>query len=89
MKIAPIVRALDRLRERFIYHIVYTGHHYDREMSDIFFEELGTPQPNCHFECGCGSHAEQAAKIMITFEKLCQLKQPYAYSFCTHRSRSC
>lgn len=76
MKIAPIVRALDKHPERFIYRIIHTGQHYDREMSDIFFEELGIPQPNHHLECGGGSHAEQTAKIMVAFEKVCQLKAP-------------
>lgn len=76
MKIAPIVRALDKEADHFSYKIIHTGQHYDREMSDVFFEELGIPQPDHHLECGGGSHAEQTAKIMVAFEKICQNQTP-------------
>ncbi|MGV0983532.1 MAG: non-hydrolyzing UDP-N-acetylglucosamine 2-epimerase [Limnohabitans sp.] len=76
MKIAPIVRALDKEADHFSYQIIHTGQHYDREMSDVFFEELCIPQPNHHLECGGGSHAEQTAKIMVAFEKICQNQTP-------------
>lgn len=76
MKIAPIVRALTAHSERFDYRIIHTGQHYDREMSDIFFEELGIPKPDYHLECGGGSHAEQTAKIMVAFEGICETKRP-------------
>ena len=69
MKIAPIVRALTQCADRFHFEIVHTGQHYDREMSEVFFEELGIPTPHHHLECGGGSHAEQTAKIMIAFER--------------------
>lgn len=77
MKIAPIVRALNTRSDCFQYQIVHTGQHYDREMSDVFFEELGIPEPDYHLECGGGgSHAEQTAKIMIAFEGICQRQTP-------------
>jgi len=76
MKIAPIVRALDKASQHFKYQIIHTGQHYDREMSDVFFEELGIPQPDHHLECGGGSHAEQTAKIMVAFEHICQAQRP-------------
>lgn len=76
MKIAPIVRALDNSRERFKYQIVHTGQHYDRNMSGVFFDELGIPEPDFHLECGGGSHAEQTAKIMVAFERICLLQKP-------------
>ncbi|TXL66359.1 non-hydrolyzing UDP-N-acetylglucosamine 2-epimerase [Zeimonas arvi] len=76
MKIAPIVRALDARRDAFRYQIVHTGQHYDREMSDVFFEELGIPKPDFHLEAGGGSHAEQTAKIMVAYEKICQAQRP-------------
>jgi len=76
MKIAPIARALDKRAAHFDYLIIHTGQHYDREMSDVFFEELGIPQPDHHLECGGGSHAEQTAKIMVAFEKVCQTERP-------------
>ena len=67
MKIAPIVRAL-RSARGLGFHIVHTGQHYDREMSGVFFEELGIPPPDVCFESGSGTHAEQTAKIMLAFE---------------------
>lgn len=76
MKIAPIVRALDRRRARFDYRIVHTGQHYDRDMSEVFFDELGIPAPDHHLECGGGSHAEQTAKIMVAFERICDERRP-------------
>ena len=76
MKIAPIVRALNQQSNSLRYQIVHTGQHYDREMSDVFFDELGIPQPDHHLECGGGSHAEQTAKIMVAFERICREQTP-------------
>ncbi|MFP5406830.1 MAG: UDP-N-acetylglucosamine 2-epimerase, partial [Gammaproteobacteria bacterium] len=72
MKIAPIARALDARRDLFDYRIVHTGQHYDREMSDVFFEELGIPKPDFHLDAGGGSHAEQTGKIMVAYERICE-----------------
>ena len=77
MKIAPIVRALDE-HPQLRYRIVHTGQHYDREMNDVFFEELGIPQPDTFMGAGGGSHAEQTARIMVGFEALCQQARPDA-----------
>src|SRR5680860_692261 len=82
MKIAPIVRALHNHSDRFEYRIIHTGQHYDRDMSDVFLEELGIPKPDHHLECGGGSHAEQTAKIMVAFEHICQ-KNRLAQADCT------
>ncbi len=76
MKIAPIVRALQKYSGYIKYEIIHTGQHYDRNMSDVFFEELGIPEPNYHLECGGGSHAEQTGKIMMAFEGICQNNKP-------------
>jgi UDP-N-acetylglucosamine 2-epimerase (non-hydrolysing) len=70
------VRALDQKIDKFSYRIIHTDQHYDREMSEVFFEELGIPQPDYHLECGGGSHAEQTAKIMVAFEKICNDQVP-------------
>jgi UDP-N-acetylglucosamine 2-epimerase (non-hydrolysing) len=79
MKIAPIIHAIrrrqadgNRHREegRVInYRLVHTGQHYDRNMSDTFFNELNIPKPDINLGCGGGSQAEQTAAIMIAFEK--------------------
>jgi UDP-N-acetylglucosamine 2-epimerase (non-hydrolysing) len=70
MKIAPIIRAL-RADGRLRWKLIHTGQHYDRDMNDVFFEELGIPKPDVFMACGGGSHAEQTAKIMVGFEALC------------------
>lgn len=77
MKIAPIVRAL-RTDGRLGWCIVHTGQHYDREMNDVFFEELGIPKPDVELNAGGGTHAQQTAKIMVAFEALCQERPPAA-----------
>jgi len=70
MKIAPIVRALQS-QDALSFKIIHTGQHYDRDMNEVFFEELGIPQPDIFMGAGGGSHAEQTAKIMVAFEQLC------------------
>jgi UDP-N-acetylglucosamine 2-epimerase (non-hydrolysing) len=77
MKIAPIVRAL-QAQETLSFKIIHTGQHYDRDMNDVFFEELGIPQPDVFMAAGGGSHAQQTAKIMVGFEELCQAERPAA-----------
>jgi UDP-N-acetylglucosamine 2-epimerase (non-hydrolysing) len=75
MKIAPLVRAL-RLRDGLRFKIVNTGQHYDRELSGVFFDELGIPAPDEFLAAGGGSHAEQTAKIMLGFEACCVRERP-------------
>ena len=41
--------------------LIHTGQHYDREMNDVFFEELGIPQPDVFMAAGGGSHAQRIA----------------------------
>lgn len=77
MKIAPIVRALQE-QDLLRFKIVHTGQHYDREMNDVFFEELGIPQPDVFMAAGGGSHAGQTARIMVAFEQLCVAERPAA-----------
>ena len=76
MKIAPIVRVLKARSDVFQFRIIHTGQHFDHEMSDVFFEELGIPAPDYHLGCGGGTHAQQTAKIMVAFEETCQKERP-------------
>ena len=69
MKIAPIVRAL-KTRGGLAFKIIHTGQHYDWDMSDVFFEELGIPAPDFHLEAGSSSHAQQTAKFMVAFAEV-------------------
>ncbi len=70
MKVAPLWRAL-AARPGLRPVLIHTGQHYDRNMSDVFFEDLGLPRPDVHLGVGGGSHAEQTAGVMLKFEELC------------------
>jgi UDP-N-acetylglucosamine 2-epimerase (non-hydrolysing) len=70
MKIAPIVAALRRRPETFESVLVHTGQHYDEQMSQVFFDELGIPRPDINLNVGSGSHAQQTAAIMVGFEQI-------------------
>ena len=74
MKLKPVV---DALEERGVeVSIVHTGQHYDPEMSDVFFEDLGIRRPDEWLDVGSGSHAEQTAKIMVGFEPIVATRNP-------------
>jgi UDP-N-acetylglucosamine 2-epimerase (non-hydrolysing) len=75
MKIAPIYRAALKYNEVQCM-IVHTGQHYDYEMSEAFFKDLEIPKPDFFLSAGSGTHAVQTAKIMVTFEELCQNERP-------------
>ena len=77
MKIAPIVRAL-QADGRLAWKIIHTGQHYDRDMNDVFFEELGIPTPDVRLGAGGGTHAEQTGKIMTAYEALLANEKPAA-----------
>jgi len=75
MKIAPLYHAL--AREAWCRpEIVHTGQHYDANMSDAFFRDLGLPRPHFHLEVGSGSHAEQTGGVMIAYEKVAMREKP-------------
>ena len=72
MKIAPLIKAIQAAEaagKDIHYRLVHTGQHYDKNMSDTFFEELGIPMPDVNLGCGGGTQAEQTANIMMAFEK--------------------
>ena len=71
MKIAPIARALARAPDVFSPTLVHTGQHYDRELSEVFFEELGIPRPDVNLDVGSGTQAQQTAAVMTAFETCC------------------
>jgi UDP-N-acetylglucosamine 2-epimerase (non-hydrolysing) len=75
MKVAPLHKALAATgwcRPR----LVHTGQHYDANMSDAFFTDLGLPEPAAHLGVGSGSHAEQTGGVMIAYEKECLKNRP-------------
>jgi UDP-N-acetylglucosamine 2-epimerase (non-hydrolysing) len=74
MKTAPVMRAL---ADRGIWQtLVHTGQHYDPNMSDVFFRELGIPAPDVNLQVNGGSHAQQTAAIMIRFEPVAIERRP-------------
>lgn len=79
MKIAPIVKAINKRREAgdnsIEFRLIHTGQHYNKELSDSFFKDLEIPEPDVNLEVGSGSHAVQTAKIMMSFEEYL-LKEP-------------
>jgi UDP-N-acetylglucosamine 2-epimerase (non-hydrolysing) len=69
MKIAPLYHALKKVAWAEPV-IVHTGQHYDLNMSDVFFEDLGIPEPAIHLGVGSGTHAEQTGQVMMAYEKV-------------------
>ena len=63
---APTIQAL----------LVHTGQHYDDNMSEVFFQELGIRPPDINLGAGSGSHAVQTANIMMAFETVCEREKP-------------
>src|SRR5881409_2236054 len=75
MKIAPIVERIKQTPD-LTGILVHTGQHYDDGMSDVFFRDLGIPIPDVYLGVGSGTHAEQTARIMVEFEKVCFREKP-------------
>ena len=75
MKIAPLYHAL-KATQWCEPKIVHTGQHYDFNMSDAFFRDLGLPEADFHLGVGSGSHAEQTGGVMIAYEKVCVENRP-------------
>ncbi|MBO0806568.1 MAG: UDP-N-acetylglucosamine 2-epimerase (non-hydrolyzing) [Nocardiopsaceae bacterium] len=67
VKAAPVIRALAALGHE--QRIIHTGQHYDERMSDIFFVQLGLPEPDVNLGVGSGSHARQTADVMVGLER--------------------
>ena len=77
MKIAPLMEAYaDAPGIEPI--LVHTGQHYDDNMSDLFFRQLGIPEPDLNLGVGSGSHAVQTAEIMKAFEPVARERDPSA-----------
>ncbi|MDR1708554.1 MAG: UDP-N-acetylglucosamine 2-epimerase (non-hydrolyzing) [Candidatus Accumulibacter sp.] len=68
MKMAPILRALAAHSPAVPARLVHTGQHYDREMNDQLFEDLGLPRPDFNLGVGSASHSVQTAEVMKRFE---------------------
>jgi len=83
VKIAPIMRVISAAHTRggaptLRPHLVHTGQHYDRRLSQVFFEELRIPPPEVNLEVGSNTHARQTAAVMTAFEDYCNEAAPDA-----------
>ncbi len=76
VKMAPVIAAISSRLPDADQEVVHTGQHYDRMMSQIFFEQLGVPAPDHMLEVGSGSHAAQTAKVMERLEPLLLADRP-------------
>src|ERR1017187_10978461 len=88
MKVAPL---MDAFRARKVQYpeldplLVHTGQHYDAQMSDEFFRDLAMPAPDIHLGAGSGTHAEQTARVMVAFEKICRSEERRVGKECRSR----
>jgi UDP-N-acetylglucosamine 2-epimerase (non-hydrolysing) len=74
MKAAPVVHALIARGARPL--LVHTGQHYDERMSDVFFRQLGLPEPDVNLGVGSGTHAAQTAALMVAIERVLVDRKP-------------
>ena len=56
--------------------IVHTGQHYDEQMSDVFFAEMGIPRPDHFLEIGSGSHGDQTGRMLMAVEQTLIAERP-------------
>lgn len=82
MKIAPLMKRIAEQNSQgtgvgFEIRLVHTGQHYDPKMSDVFFKELGIPEPDFNLGVGSGSQAAQTASVMTSFEPVCLKEKPH------------
>jgi UDP-N-acetylglucosamine 2-epimerase (non-hydrolysing) len=75
MKVAPVMNALAQ-RKNISQTLIHTGQHYDVNMSDVFFQQLGIPDPDVNLAVGSGTHAAQTAEIMLRLEPVIAKIQP-------------
>ena len=76
VKMAPLIAALRERFEGWPASIVHTGQHYDRAMSQVFFEELGVPEPDHMLGVGSAGHAEQTARVLERLEPILRSERP-------------
>ena len=72
IKIAPIIKAIEKKQiegAKISFRLVHTGQHYDKNLSETFFQELNIPKPNANLEVKSGSQSMQTATIMVAFEQ--------------------
>jgi len=75
MKIAPLQELMQQYNN-FNPILLHTGQHYDKRMSQIFFDELSLPKPDIYLGIGSGTHTWQTANVMLKFEEIIVREKP-------------
>ena len=75
VKLGPIVKACEA-RGDVEHVIVHTGQHYDPLLSDVFFRDLGIPQPDAHLGVGSGTHGRQTGAMLAQMDGVLETHQP-------------
>jgi len=81
VKVAPICRAVEEHNSRrgnghIEHQILHTGQHYDREVAELLFEQLGLPQPRYNLGVGSGTHGTQLARMLARIEPIFKSQRP-------------
>ncbi|TMK24861.1 MAG: UDP-N-acetylglucosamine 2-epimerase (non-hydrolyzing) [Actinobacteria bacterium] len=76
MKVAPVFHEVRARLPSARQVIVHTGQHYDREMSDVFLDELGLPEPDYHLAVGSGGHGVQTGRALERLEPVLERERP-------------
>lgn len=75
VKLSPLCRAIDSHNQngngtRIEHKIIHTGQHYDRDVAELFFVQMGIPEPDFNLAVGSGSHGIQLARMLERLEKV-------------------
>ncbi len=73
IKCAPVSKELRKKNHEILIH---TGQHYDYELSKVFFDQLGIPEPDYNLEVGSASHGKQTGKMLVEIEKVLVDEKP-------------
>jgi UDP-GlcNAc3NAcA epimerase len=77
IKAAAVSRAVRKFKGQITELIVHTGQHYDENMSAVFFDELGIPQPDYNLNVGSGNHGAQTARMISGIEEILLKEKPH------------
>jgi UDP-GlcNAc3NAcA epimerase len=79
IKVAPLITAITQYRKKdksLSFFMIHTGQHYDENMSDVFFKEMGIPKPKYSLNIGSGSHGKQTGEMLGKIEEILLQEKP-------------